>query len=457
MKDLALSADIGSTFTKAALFQRTQGAYTLVDRADSPTTPEELSLGFEAALHPVLPEALRNLSLEELGRQIPIRFSSSAKGGLSIAACGIVPELTAKMAAEAALSAGARITAVYDYRLSEEDLEEINAAKPDILLLAGGTDGGNESYLIHNAEILAGLRRETALIYAGNRRIRGRISRALGGREHMVAENVLPDLDSPAPEDARDKIRNIFLQRIVAGKGLDRLAARLGTDPVPTPYAMLRLIEAVADAALLDEFVLIDMGGATTDVYSVAAEPSFGADRIRRGLPEPRIKRTVEGDLGLRISAAHAVAAIGADEELARYAAALARRPEQLPADERERSLERSLAAGIATAALMRHAGRKRRIFTAAGEAELIRGKDLRSVKYLLTTGGYLSRSEGFKPAPPLTAPGTEEILLPPQLELQRDREYLLPLIANLVFENPREAAASLAAVLIHEERMQWN
>lgn len=457
MSDLALSADIGSTYTKAALFRLDGGVFTLVERADAPTTAEDLTLGFEEALRPVLPAAFRELPLEELARRIPVRFSSSAKGGLSIAACGIVPELTARMAAETALSAGARITAVYDYRLSEEDLEEINAARPDILLLAGGTDGGNESYLVHNAEILAGLRPQTALIYAGNRRVRGRIARALAGREFIPADNVLPSLDSPAPEGAREKIRTIFLKQIVAGKGLDRLSARLKTDPVPTPYAMLRLVEAAADEALPDEFILIDMGGATTDVYSAADEPALGSDRIRQGLPESRIKRTVEGDLGLRISATHAAAAIGADEELACYAESLARTPERLPANEHEDLLERSLARGIASAALTRHAGRKRRIFTAAGEAELIRGKDLRSVKYLLTTGGYLSRTQGIELAPTLTGRGAEEILLPGRIQLLRDREYLLPLLANLAFEHPREAAAGLAEVLIHEEHMQWN
>lgn len=457
MSELALTADIGSTYTKAALFRIDRGAFRLEMRASVPTSGDDLSRGFAEAIAGILPSSLQGLSLQELGRRLPVRFSSSAKGGLSIAACGIVPELTTKMAAEAALSAGARITAVYDYRLSEEDLEEINASEPDILLLAGGTDGGNESYLVHNAGILAGLRPQTALIYAGNRRIRRRIEAALGGREHLVAENVLPALDTPAPEDARQKIREIFLEQIVAGKGLTQLTESLGTAPVPTPYAMLGLVDALAAAGGMDEFMVIDLGGATTDVYSAAEEPSWGAERIRQGLPEGRIKRTVEGDLGLRISALHAADAVGADAELQAYAAEASRSPDRLPETPMEESLERCLAEGISAVALARHAGRRRRIFTARGEAELIRGKDLRSVRTLITTGGYLARTQGIRISLPRESVGVEEILLPTEIDLYRDREYLLPLLANLAFDYPTESAAAAETVLALEEHMQWN
>jgi len=440
-KDLFLSIDIGSTYTKGALFGLSGDKLLYKNRAHGATTVDDLSRGFMEVVKALVPKSLQNVSLQDLSQHLPIRYSSSAKGGLSIAACGIVPELTAKMAKAAALSAGAKISSVYAYKLSLDDLDEINRNAPDILLLAGGTDGGNESYLIHNAEVLAQLHPQTVIIYGGNKKLRREVQTALGNREVVMADNVLPRLDTPNPLDVRDKIGQVFLDRIVAGKGLDRLSAALGVNPRPTPYSVLQLVTAMD--GIMDDFILIDMGGATTDIYSsVKVEPP-SAGRIYRGLPEPRIKRSVEGDMGMRVGAVNAAEAVGAGDDLVSFAKKVTADPSYLPSspDSPQGQLDRSLAEAICQTAMVRHGGTMKRIFTAQGEAQLIEGKDLTQVKTIIGSGGFLSRMGALSLLPEMVSYNEVQSLLPAESRYLTDSEYIIPLVANWAMDFPVPAA----------------
>ena len=438
---MVLSVDVGSTYTKGVLLALEDRAFRVLAQASAPTTVEHLGRGFQAVRDQLCQAAP--------GEDPPVYFSSSAKGGLAIAALGLVPDLTLKTARQAALSAGGKVTSVHAYKLTARDLEELERAGPDIVLLAGGTDGGNETCVRHNAQALstcASLRERTTVIYAGNQVVAGEVEDLLGQRgfDVRLAPNVLPEMDRVEPEGARERIREVFLQRIVKGKGLDEIVALAGRPPNPTPYVVLQLVEALSRRAPeLGQFLLVDLGGATTDVYSYCREVR-GAERVvYRGLPEPVVKRTVEGDLGVRVSAASAARIAGERLEpeeahaLAAHAERVTGDPGGLASTGQERRCDRLLASACLRHALLRHAGTHRRVFTALGETFLQTGKDLRGVTCLVGSGGYLSRSPDFDPEEALQgipAEAAETLpLLPRRFRYLRDHRYLLPLLGNLV------------------------
>ncbi|MHC4873796.1 MAG: glutamate mutase L [Planctomycetota bacterium] len=451
-----ISIDIGSTYTKGALFSYTGNELELIARAGTETTVEKLSLGVEKVI-------------TELGGSdnSEIYFSSSAKGGLKVAAIGIVPDLTLKTAREAALSAGAKITDVFSYKLADDDIAKLKEGNPDIILFTGGTDGGVEDYNIHNAEKLSGARLACEIIYAGNKSLQKEIAEILKGEKLTLAENVLPELDEPNVESAREKIREIFLNNIAAGKGLDEVSKLAGSEPYPTPYAMYEFIKTIhKESPEFGEFCLIDMGGATTDFYSCCAEQNDSADTVKRGVPEPLCKRTVEGDLGLRISAEAAYESTAdyiemclekeeiEQQDFKNYLSSIAEDKSFIPETEACKKCDIILASGCVTAAAIRHAGVKKEVYTANGKVWLKKGKDLTGVKKIIGSGGFLSRMSNFTAAEYFSAGQSreEEInLLPADSEYYRDSEYIFPLLANIAFQYSKEAVI-LALELLSKE-----
>lgn len=433
-----LSVDIGSTWTKGALFETCPvEGLRLLSRAHTPTTGH-LPEGFSRVEAELVRDARE-------GDPPVVVWSSSAHGGLAVAALGLVPDWTLAAARAAALSAGARITSVYSYQLTPRDLERLNAAPPDILLFSGGTDGGNTAFVSHNARMLRDLTPEAVIVYAGNRDAADEVAQVLGDRPLELADNVLPDLHEPSPEGAREAIRRVFLERIVRGKGLAELVSRTGTQPRPTPLAMLEYVGALGADGRLGRFALLDLGGATTDVYS-HGEPTPAERAVASaGLPEPVTKRTVEGDLGMRVSARPAAEAARAwtgrllDERglahdgLAAWVSTVQADPARLPADDRERELDAVLAAACTGAAMARHAGRIELVYTHEGPTELRRGKDLRGFDAVVCSGGFLSRGVDVLPAFSVL-PFDERgriVCAPARARILHDREYLLPLLAN--------------------------
>ena len=209
-----LLIDFGSTYTKVTAVDL--DAPQLLGTAQSYTTVEEdVSIGLEKAL-------------AQLTRQTgPLNFQeryacSSAAGGLRMIASGLVPSLTAEAAKRAALGAGAKVVKTYAYELTEEDLEEIQALKPDIFLLCGGTDGGNQDCVIHNAMMLAGMAPCFPIVLAGNRAASRACEQTLaqGGHEVIPCQNVMPTFNQLNIEPCQKVIREVFLRRIVAAKGL---------------------------------------------------------------------------------------------------------------------------------------------------------------------------------------------------------------------------------------------
>lgn len=462
---ITVSIDIGSTWTKGAAFRFVGTELELQRRAVCPTTVDNLSDGFFS----VLGELTGRFDAVELVRSGEIRlcYSSSAKGGLAVAALGIVPEITMETAKVAAYSAGAKLKQVLSYRLTRSDIRALEDNPPDILLFAGGTDGGNCDYVLANAQALATSSLACSIVYAGNRSVRDEVTELLAHKDFVAVDNVLPEIDSPNPDPAREAIRNIFLSKIVKGKGLDTIIERTGVEPLPTPYAVYEYAKHIRRCMPgWSEFILLDMGGATTDVYSAHLEAP-GGGTVLRGLPEPEVKRTVEGDLGLRVSAAAAAesgkeliaAVLGHDEarqaEFAAYIARVSQQPDYLPQDESGRAFDAMLAGACVAHACARHAGRRHEVYTPDGMVQLQIGRDLTQVPRVVGSGGWLSKVADFDPAPWLSLMALDAkgktVLVPTRIDYYRDENYLIPLLANVAEVYPEAAVrAGIHALVSH-------
>jgi uncharacterized protein (TIGR01319 family) len=458
-----LFIDFGSTWTKLRALDLDTGE--VIGTAQGPSTvTSDVNRGLDAALaalaaaHPRLPAFTCRLA------------SSSAAGGLRMVTVGLVRELTAEAARQAALGAGARLVGSFAYRLTAADVARILALAPDILLLCGGTDGGNAQVIVHNATVLA---RHAPLrcpvVLAGNREAADECAALLreAGATVVVAGNVMPELGVLDTEPARGAIREIFLAHIVHAKGIDRAAARFDAVLMPTPAAVLEGARLLADGidgeGGLGPMVVIDPGGATTDVHSIgdgASEPGV----IRHGLPEPYAKRTVEGDLGMRHNAA-AIAesagldALAQDAGLAQGAAqslldSLTRDVERLPATEAEHRFDAALARAAIRIAMTRHAGTRETVYTAQGPVEVQRGKDLRHAALLVGTGGVLvhARSREALLAAALADPAAPQSLRPVAPKMVIDAQYALYAVGLLAQVDPAAALRLGRSVLASNE-----
>ncbi|EKP94911.1 methylaspartate mutase accessory protein GlmL [Thermaerobacter subterraneus] len=457
--NVALLVDFGSTFTKVSAVDLDPPR--LLARAQAPTT---YATGLEQGLERAL-EALR----EALGGRLPAfrhRLAcSSAGGGLRMVAVGLVPGLTAEAARRAALGAGARVLATFSGVLRPADLDRLAELEPDIILLAGGTDGGNRTALLDFARALARCPTGATVVVAGNREASPDAAAILeaAGKAVRVVENVLPRLDTLQVEPAREAIRRVFMERIVVARGWKEVESRLGSILMPTPAAALRGAELLAAGAGpeegLGDVLVVDIGGATTDVHSVADGLPTDGKTVLRGLPPPRSQRTVEGDLGLRHGAPSLAEAAGFivpdgapgpwQDRVRRRAADPAFVPG--PRETEERLADQELARAAVRLAVERHAGRREALATPHGRRWIQRGKDLRGIRHVIGTGGIFRHAPD--PAAILAAaldPQDEgPVLRPRQARLWVDGEYLLSHAGLLAAVDPAAALKLLKAGLV--------
>ena len=451
--NIALLIDFGSTYTKLRAVDLDAGV--IVAAGQGPSTVEtDVTIGMRAALD----DLARHMGgLPDFRHRLA---SSSAAGGLRMVTVGLVKELTAEAARQAALGAGARLVGGFSHRLTGGDVAAIAALAPDVLLLSGGTDGGDSNVILDNARKLATSPLACPVIAAGNRNAADDITAMFeaAGKPLIVAGNVMPAFRELDIDPAREAIRRVFIERIVYAKGIDRAAEMLDAVLMPTPAAVMAgaklLSEGPGDAAGLGPLVVVDIGGATTDVHSIATGDPGGADVLQHGLPEPYEKRTVEGDLGMRrnagaiveeagpdrIAADAGVAASAVEDWLGRIEANV----EILPESPADRAIERAMARAAVGIAMKRHAGTIRIAPTAAGPVTVQEGKDLTGVAALIGTGGALVHGES--PAEILTAAladGRDKTSLRPAAPtLYVDGDYLLYAAGLLAEVEPRAAFA---------------
>ena len=249
---------------------------------------------------------------ERTGPLQPALFlaTSSAAGGLRMTVHGLTQRMTAMAAHEAALGAGAVVKYLTAGRMRDADLRRIAELQPNLILLAGGVEGGDVDTVLHNAFRLTELPVRPMVVYGGNSTVADEVRGTLesAGFRVRITSNVYPAVDRLDVLPARAAIHDAFEEHIVHAPGMERIR-HLVTGPIlPTPGAVLIAAERLAEA--LGDLVVIDVGGATTDVHSVTdGSPEISALQTE---PQPHSKRTVEGDLGTFVSAMHAAALLDA-------------------------------------------------------------------------------------------------------------------------------------------------
>ena len=407
--------DVGSTYTKAAAFALKDRRFTFLGRGQSPTTLHDVMEGARRA------EAAIQAQGVQFAAEMKRYSSCSAAGGLRMVALGYMPRVTAKAAKEVAMTAGARVMQVVSAEeplsFRREVLMEIN---PDIILLSGGTDGGDEGCALENAEMICELHGKATVIVACNKYAQRAVAELFdkAGIGYVRVPNIMPTIHELNIKPAREAIHEQFIRQITRARGLVEFRAGLSDQAVvPTPGAVLLASELLAKGTYEQEgagsLILVDIGGATTDIHS--ALPELEKLSIEeRGLIINNEKqfsyRTVEGNLGLRVSATGIPEAVGPNaviramdgdygvtpDEALRFAQHLEDHPDYIPADEREKSLERAMATCAINTALRRHAGHY------ADTADPVMGimagtaigRDLRRVERVLCVGGIFVHSD---------------------------------------------------------------
>lgn len=336
-----LCLDVGSTWTKGALVAADG---SLVGTAQHETTPPEVLDGVAAVT-----AALSASSAEVLA-------CSSAGGGLRLAVVGQERLVSTEAGHRVALSAGAKVVHVSAGEIP--NVHAVRAARPDVVLLVGGTDGGDEKVLLHNAKKLALARVKVPIVLAGNTSARSAALSILDGRTVVPTDNVLPDVGELAPGPARAAIREVFLSHVIGGKGLSRGPRFRELVRTVTPDAVLSGVAVLAAREEDGAVLVVDVGGATTDVYS-AVSTLDDAPAATVALPPDR--RTVEGDIGMRVSAPGVIAEaiterlLPSDTDLTQKARARNENVDFVPATDEERDTDLRIAELAATIAIRRH------------------------------------------------------------------------------------------------------
>jgi len=444
-----LLIDFGSTYTKltavdldAEVILGTASAYTTV----------------QTDINDGLNEGLRLLE-EKTGKldYTQCFACSSAAGGLRMVTSGLVPELTGEAAKLASLGAGAKVVGLYSFQLTEDDIDEIRETDPDIFLLVGGTDGGNTECILHNAQMLAEMKPRFPIVIAGNRNAARQCQRILEGCEVYVCPNVMPKFGTLNIEPTQKQIRDIFLNRIVQAKGLSKVTGLLDDILMPTPSAVLQAMELLSTGCEgesgIGDLIAVDVGGATTDVYSMADGMPEQMNTVYKGLPEPFSKRTVEGDIGMRYSIRGIVEAAGIDrvaklsgltkqrvEELVDY---LRSNTDKVPEGEGElEALDYALASMAIETAVARHAGTMEETYTLMGLTFVQSGKNLTHVKQIVVTGGSLIHTKRTVEIArhALYSPQQPASLRPKEADVWVDRTYILAAMGLLASHYPQTA-----------------
>ena len=413
----AVCVDVGSTCTKAARIDL--GTGRLVSRAEVPTTATtDVLTGLDQAVAAV-------------GGGDEMYVCSSAGGGLRLAVIGYEALVTAEAGHRVGLSAGARVVHVAAGRLDGTAVGALRAARPDVILLVGGTDGGDGDTLWHNAGRLATGRLRVPVVLAGNADVRAQAADRLTARgvPVTVAGNVLPRIGVLDPGPARAAIREVFLRHVIGGKRLSRGRRFASLVRAATPDAVLAGVEVLADETGTGVLV-VDVGGATTDVYSALVPDAESESGPRRDVAGTLWRsRTVEGDLGVAVGADGTRAAAAA-EKLA------------LPGTGNLTD-DVALAAAAATIALRRHA---RGHATDPGQPRT-GGRDLRDVRLVVGSGGVLRHGGGGFVLDSMLSDLAGGWALPAAARTVLDEQYVLA-AAGLLAIDHRDVAAALVNTL---------
>ena len=395
MKIDVLVAEIGSTTTVVNAFKDIDTEHPVFwAQGQAPTSVLEgdVRIGLQGAITDLCKKkGIESLEYDEM------LATSSAAGGLKMTVHGLVYDMTARAAKEAALGAGGIIHYITAGKLRRTDLAKIKEIHPNLILIAGGVDYGERDTAIDNAEKIRSLGLKVPVIYAGNCENQEEMKLIFdeeSGQKLYNVENVYPKIDELNVEPCRKVIQEAFEEHITGAPGMEHVRDMVNGPIIPTPGAVMECTKLLYEC--IGDLVVLDVGGATTDVHSVATE----SDQVARIMtaPEPKAKRTVEGDLGVYVNRMKVIESMG-EEKLREKCEKAGIDPDKalesyvaIPKNDEERKLVEIITEEAVMKAMERHAGQIRYVYGPSGRSSVAEGKDLTQVKYIVGTGGALTR-----------------------------------------------------------------
>ena len=393
MKIDVIVAEIGSTTTIVNAFDKLDSNNPIfIGQGFATTTTDDVTVGLSNAID----DLKKNLNIKTLEAKETFASSSSA-GGLKMTVHGLVYDMTAKAAKEAALGAGANIKMITSGVLSKFDLEEIKKIKPNIIMVAGGVNYGEVATALENSKQIASLQLNTPVIYAGNIQIQSEIKdifKNFNQENYLyITNNVYPEIDVLDVDEARKVIQDVFEEHITKAKGMEKVRSIVNQNIIPTPGAVMSATVLLQEH--LGNILTLDIGGATTDIHSATSDSIEVSRKLLS--PEPFIKRTVEGDLGVYVNKDNLINLYSKDKLIrdlninSDNLEELINNYEEIPKN-KQISLVEALSTLALTISIKRHAGKYIYKFLPSGKSKLPEGKDLTEVEYIIATGGALTK-----------------------------------------------------------------
>mgnify|MGYP002395741383 CR=1 FL=1 len=451
---MKLFIDFGSTFTKVVAIDISNEE--IVGRVQVPSTVDtDVTIGLQNAINNLKKET----GIKDLMEKEALACSSAA-GGLRMTCIGLVPSLTCEAAARAALGAGAKLVSHHSYKMTSHEIREMEKLSPDMVLLVGGTDGGDEETILHNARLLAKSKLSMPVVFAGNKVVRDEVVSILQsyGKYVECTENVMPEINVLQVESCREAIRKIFMENIIKAKGIDKVKAIIKNVIMPTPAAVLSgaklLAEGWEDEKGLGELMVLDPGGATIDVHSISYGRPTKSGVVIKGLPEPFAKRTVEADLGVRYNATRLLETVGKEklmndlpipvpgDRIVNIINSFHMNIGRLANTEEEISVETSMSRAAVEIAVERHVGHLEIMHFADGDILLQRGKDLTQLETVIGSGGPIvfSPNQDFVMQGVFFNSKNPLVLKPKNPTCYIDEKYIMYAVGLLAIDSPKAA-----------------
>lgn len=458
MKIDVLVAEIGSTTTVVNAFDGVETENPkFLGQGQAPTSVKEgdVNIGLQAAMD----DMKKNLQIEELEYRHMLATSSAA-GGLRMTVHGLVYDMTVKAAREAALGAGANIHMVTSGKLTKVDMIKLNKIQPNIILIAGGVDYGEKETALYNSEVIAASDLDVPVIYGGNTAVVEDIKlifESYGKEKNLhIVPNVYPKIDVLNIEPTREVIQDVFEKHITEAKGMEKIRSLVNGPIIPTPGAVMNASKILKD--VIGDLVTIDVGGATTDIHSVTE----GTEKVKKILiePEPVAKRTVEGDLGVFVNKKN-VAEMIKIEKLAKELDMDIKEVENyiesdiaIPVTEKHKKFIERLTKEAVIVSINRHAGGYRTYFGGKSKT-LAFGKDLTGVKWIVGTGGALTRLPArVEILKEIGIQNKGDKLLPtPEARILIDNDYIMASLGVLASLNKEASIKLLLKSLNYENQ----
>ncbi len=452
--------DFGSTYTKLTLVDIDRQC--IIGKSSSHTTVNtNIKIGYEKALKKIKDK----IDFNDVNI-INILACSSAAGGLKMVVIGVTPTFTVEAAKMAILGAGARLLKSYNYFLKNKDIIEIDNLKPDIILLTGGTEGGNTEYITHNARLLKNLKSNIPIVVAGNSYASEEINEIFKDSkiDFRMTENLMPDTSRINPNPVREVIREIFMSQIIFAKGMEDISKIVNEVLMPTPTAVLKAAKLLSEGTNKykgwGDLMIIDIGGATTDVHSIS-EP-IKQKIFLDGLEEPYDKRTVEGDLGMRYSALSVYECVG-EENFLKHNCLIKNidkkckfrsdNPDLIFEETEEIEFDEIIAKNCIEISTKRHSGKVRYSYISGRSVLVQSGKDLRDINFVIGTGGVIVNSKNTYEILKEVISKDDEYLLPKKPKFKVDKEYILSAMGILSIKDKNLAFKILTENVIDVNR----